>query len=134
MYIKSSAFVYTAEKDLSDVFEAVHGLREWKRLGLILGLLHTTLTNIETHRKDKPDDCMMDMLAAWLKQQDNVSQKGVPSWLVLQAALRRMGENELADRISTGGLGVHYSDGVCCEQVVSHEYRRKKRQMRGERK
>ena len=39
------------------------------------------------------------MLSAWLQQQDNVPQKGVPSWSVLRAALKRMGE---AGMISNG--------------------------------
>ena len=39
------------------------------------------------------------MISAWLQQQDNVSQKGVPSWNVLRAALKKIGENEMADKI-----------------------------------
>ena len=35
------------------------------------------------------------MLAAWLKRQDSVLKVGVPSWSVLQTALREIGENEL---------------------------------------
>ena len=41
------------------------------------------------------------MLAAWLQQQDNVIKKGIPSWTVLQTALWKIGENELADEITT---------------------------------
>ena len=83
-----------------DVLEIVHEVTDWKRLGLALGLRYQpTLTDIELHRHYKPDDCKMDMLSAWLKQQDMVSQKGDPSWPVLQAALRRIGENELANKI-----------------------------------
>ena len=78
--------------------ESLHGLTEWKRLGLALGLFYPTLESIEKDC-DRNDDCKMKMLAAWLRQQDSVSQKGVPSWSVLQAALRRVGENELASRI-----------------------------------
>ena len=87
-------------EDLLDVLEVVHDVTDWKKLGLALGLHYQpTLTDIETYRRCKPDDCKMDMLSAWLQQQDNVSQKGVPSWSVLRAALRRMGENELADKM-----------------------------------
>ena len=78
--------------------ESLHGLTEWKRLGLALGLFYPTLESIEKDC-DRNDDCKMKMLAAWLRQQDSVSQKGVPSWSVLRAALRRVGENELASRI-----------------------------------
>ena len=38
----------------------------------------------------------IQMLEAWLQQQDNVSEKGVPSWSVLRNALEKIGENELA--------------------------------------
>ena len=43
----------------------------------------------------------MEMIAAWLEKKDNVANKGVPSWLVLQAALRKIDENELADKITS---------------------------------
>ena len=81
------------------MLEAVRDLNDWKRLGLALGLCYHTIKHIETDRKEKPDDCKMDMLAAWLKQQDNVSRKGVPSWLVLKTTLKRMGENALAEKM-----------------------------------
>ena len=88
--------------DLADVLEIVLDVQDWSRLGMILGLLYQpTLTDIDTHRRGKQDDCKKDMLAAWLQQQDNVPQKGVPSWSVLRAALQRMGYHELANRIST---------------------------------
>ena len=81
-----------------DVLEVVESVSDWKRLGLTLGLLYQpTLTDIETYRRGKPDDCRIDMLSAWLQQKDNI---GVPSWSVLREALKRMGEHETADRIS----------------------------------
>ena len=85
--------------DVLDVVDCVSD--DWKRLGLTLGLLYRpTLTGIATYRREKPAECIKDMLTAWLEQQDNVSQRGgVPSWSVLRAALQRIGEHELADRI-----------------------------------
>ena len=92
--------IHTGTGDLVDVLEVVDSVSDWKRLGLTLGLLYQPiLTSIETFRHYKPDDCKIDMISAWLQQQDNVSQKGVPSWCVLKAALKRMGEHETADRI-----------------------------------
>ena len=79
--------------------ESLHVLTDWKRLGLALGLLYPTLESIEKDN-DKNDECKMKMLVAWLRQQDNVSQNGVPSWSVLGAALRRVGESGLAERIA----------------------------------
>ena len=56
-------------------------------LGLELGLLYPTLKRIKKEQHGDISDCMMEMLAAWLQQQDNVTSKGVPSWSVLQTAL-----------------------------------------------
>ena len=73
----------------------------WKDLGLALGLLHPTLQVIDKGQRGDINDCMREMLAAWLQQQDNVSHVGPPSWRVLQTALRKIGENEQANRIPT---------------------------------
>ena len=84
-----------------DVLEVVDSVSDWKRLGLTLGLLYKpTLNDIEIDRHYKQEDCRIDMLTAWLQQQDNVSQSGVPSWSVLRGALQRIGEHEIADRIN----------------------------------
>ena len=91
--------VPAAIDDLGDVYEAVHDVTDWKRLGLQLGLRYSTLTKIRSNQRDQIDDCKMEVLSAWLNQQDCVPQKGIPSWSVLRVALRRMGENELADKI-----------------------------------
>ena len=41
---------------------------QWKDLGLQLGLDYYSVLNvIEKDRREKVKDCMMDMLAAWLK-------------------------------------------------------------------
>ena len=94
-FVMSTAIVITVSQtgigDLVDVLEVVESVSDWKRLGLTLGLLlKPTLTDIETYRRGKPDDCKIDMLSAWLEQQDNVSQKGIPSWIVLRAALKKI--------------------------------------------
>ena len=92
--------IHTGTGDLVDVLEVVDSVSDWKRLGLTLGLLSKpTLSDIEIDRHYKQEDCRIDMLTAWLQQQDNVTQKGVPSWSVLKAALKRMGEHETADGI-----------------------------------
>ena len=87
----------TAVNDMRDVLAVIRDFNNWKELGLQLGLLYPSLTDIETYRQRKPDECRIDMLSAWLQGQDNV---GVPSWNVLRAALQSMGEHETADRIS----------------------------------
>ena len=90
--------LYTGIADLDDINGALKNLVDWFPLGLELGLYYPTLKKIE---KDygKTDRCVMEMIAAWLQQQDNVSKKGVPSWAVLQTALREIGEIQLSDEI-----------------------------------
>ena len=73
-------------------------LGHWKKLGLALGLLYPTLQKIERAQHDNMDDCMMEMLAAWLQQQYNVFLKGVPSWSVLRTALEE--KHQLASEIT----------------------------------
>ena len=83
------------------MLEIVQSVSDWKRLGLTLGLLyHPTLDDIETNRRGKPAECRIDMLSSWLQQHDDVLQNGIPSWNTLKAALKTIGENEIADRIS----------------------------------
>ena len=71
---------------------------DWKSLGLALGLLYTRLKMIENEKQGHIGECKMEMLAAWLQQQDDVPQKGVPTWPVLQAALKQIEEKQLAHR------------------------------------
>ena len=92
----------TAENDMCDVLEVIHDLNDWKELGLQLGLLFSSLERIDREKRGAISSCKMDMLSAWLRQQDDVSQRGVPSWSMLRAALLRMGEYEMASRIVSG--------------------------------
>ena len=91
--------LYTGIADLFRVQAFVKNVANWKDLGLALGLLYSTLQKIEKCESEEVDDCKREMLAAWLQQQDNVSQRGIPSWSVLQTALKIIGENELANEI-----------------------------------
>ena len=92
--------LYTGIDDLFAVRAVLKNVIKWKDLGLALGLIFPTLQKIDSEKHGNVDDCMMEMLAAWLKQQDNVKQRGVPSWGVLQTALKHIGENQLADEIT----------------------------------
>ena len=78
----------------------MNNLVDWKSLGVRLGLFLTTLVEIEVKHHGIVEHCKTEMLAAWLREQDNVQQRGSPSWSVLQAALRKMGENDIASEIS----------------------------------
>ena len=84
------------------MFAVIRGLNNWEELGLQLqlGLLYSSLERIDLEQRDRIAKCKLVMLSAWLQQQDNVIQKGVPSWSVLRAALQSIGEHETANRIS----------------------------------
>ena len=92
---------YADIADLAKVKRFLKNIHDWQSLGLELGLLYPTLKRIKKEQQGDINDCMMEMLAAWLQQQDSVSQHGVPSWSVLQTALVNLGENQLANEIST---------------------------------
>ena len=93
--------LYTDIADLFKVKVYLKSVVDWQSLGLALGLLYPTLEIIEKEQRGLVEQCKTKMLAAWLQQQDNVSQNGVPSWSVLRTALRSIGENELASSSSS---------------------------------
>ena len=95
--------LYTGIADLADVKRFLKNLMsDWFTLGLELGLLFPTLKKIDDEKRGDIERCKTEMLAAWLQQQDNISQVGFPSWGVLRRALRNIGEIELAkSKIST---------------------------------
>ena len=82
------------------MLDAVNDLNDWMNLGLKLGLRYPTLQRVSEEQRENISKCKLKMMVAWLQQQDNVTQKGVPSWSVLRVALQSMGEHETADRIS----------------------------------
>ena len=91
--------LYTGIDDMFEIKMALKNLTDWQSLGLALGLLYPSLEKIEEEQRGVIEKCKTKMTAAWLQQQDNVSKKGVPSWAVLQTALREIGEIQLADEI-----------------------------------
>ena len=121
-YIIVSVYVLvTAENDLCDVFAVIRGLVNWEELGLQLGLLYLTLKRINIEQRGIISSCKLEMLSAWLQRQDNVVQKGVPSWSVLRTALQSMGEHETADRISNWWWVVSTSLWVCVVPLIQEQ-------------
>ena len=88
--------LYTGVGDLFEVKMFLKSVVDWQGLGLALGLLYPTLKRIKKEQHGDINDCMMEMIEAWLQQQDSVREKGVPSWTVLRKALSKIGEKELA--------------------------------------
>lgn len=101
VYSCSYLLTTVATRDLREVYEVVHEVTDWKTLGLELGLYQFTLERISVENHGKINDCKKGMLSAWLRQQDGVSEIGVPSWSVLQDALGKIGEKELASRLAS---------------------------------
>ena len=111
--------VPTGSNDLCDVLAEINQLNKWIELGLQLGLLLPTLERIDLEQRGKISKCKIDMVSAWLQQQDNVSQKGVPSWNVLRAALKKIGENEMADKIVSEPNHVPWYFNTVCVYMCS---------------
>ena len=91
--------LYTGIDDMFEIKMALKNLTDWQSLGLAMGLLYPSLEKIEEEQRGVIEKCKTKMIASWLQQQDNVSKKGVPSWAVLQTALREIGEIQLSDEI-----------------------------------
>ena len=96
----SSTPLYTGIDDLAKIKMALKNFNNWQSLGLELGLLYPTLKRIEEEQRGVIEKCKTEMLAAWLQQQDNVAEKGVPCLVVLKKALRNIAEYKLASEIN----------------------------------
>ena len=86
-------------KDLVHVNNALKKVHDWKELGLQLRIHFPTMKRIESEKRGNIGECMMEMLAAWLNQEDDVLEVGIPSWSILRTALKEMGENAVASHI-----------------------------------
>ena len=67
---------------------------ELHNLGMALGLSYTRLTEM----KNYPTFCA-DMVAAWISKLDFVQTRGMPTWRNLVTALRKVGQNGIANKI-----------------------------------
>ena len=80
-------------------------------LGLVLGLRQTKLKTL----KDS-DSFLDDAISAWLRKEDQVTEKGDPSWTVLVNALKhpRVGQSGIADKIAKD------KGGLCYKTLINH--------------
>ena len=71
-------------------------------LGLVLGLRQT-----KTKALMNSPTFLDDVITAWLRKEDQVTEKGEPSWTVLVNALkhRRVGQTGIAKTIANNHLG-----------------------------
>ena len=97
------SFTYTAYEDHFEVTEYLLDLKEADihHLGLALGLYYDRLKS-----GSGSETFLDDMIDAWLKKEDSVIKRGVPTWETLVKALRhrRVNQTEVADRIETEKL------------------------------
>ena len=62
----------------------------WQSFGLQLGLYQPTLNDIDTKNRGDPTKCILDCLAAWLKGEDKVKERGGSTWSTLASALNKI--------------------------------------------
>lgn len=93
--------------DINDLGEVLNVLQRnhysgvsYYQLGLHLGLLDRTLQIIATDYR-KTNDRLLQCIRAWLCKDDKVEQKGSPTWTILKEALRKIGENAVANGIES---------------------------------
>ena len=92
------------EKDLLSITDYLLDMEKSHiyNLGLVLGLKQTKVKTL----KDS-DTFLDDIITAWLRKEDQVTEKGEPSWTVLVNALkhRRVGQIGIAKTIANNHLG-----------------------------
>ena len=94
----------SGEKDLLDITDYLLDMDKSHiyNLGLVLGLRQTKVKTL----KDSAT-FLDDVITAWLRKEDQVVEKGEPSWTVLVNALkhRRVGQTGIAKTIANIHLG-----------------------------
>ena len=87
-------------KEIVDALKQVHfPNHKWFPLGLQLGLLSSTLKDIEANHRDDVGRCLQECLTLWLSKADKVTESGGPTWDSLASALHKIGENFGAEKI-----------------------------------
>ena len=88
---------------MKDIIEALKQClfpsHRWSPLGLQLGLLQPTLSDIRAKYRDDPENCLQECLTLWLSKADKVTESGGPTWDSLASALHKIGENFGAEKI-----------------------------------
>lgn len=90
-------------KDLDKVIKGLQRLQfafsEWRELGLQLGLYDSTIKDIDEECRGVPKKCLPECLAAWLREEDKVRDKGAPSWTALAQGMDDIGNHRIAAEI-----------------------------------
>ena len=103
-FFDHSILTSLGEKDLLDITDYLLDMEKSHiyNLGVVLGLKQTKVKTL----KDS-DTFLDDVITAWLRKEDRVTEKGEPSWTVLVNALkhRRVGQTGIAKAIANNHLG-----------------------------
>lgn len=102
LFLMPSASTISGDEDLIDVTDYLLTMDssthlEIYHLALVLGLSQSRVKGM----MESPT-FLDDVIAAWLRREDQVSKRGVPTWENLVKALRhpRLKQNEIADKIA----------------------------------
>ena len=89
------------KKDLVDITDHLLDMEKTHiyNLGLVLGLKQTKVKSLMDSTT-----FLDDVIAAWLRKEDQVMENGEPSWTALIKALRhpRVGQTGIANKIKRG--------------------------------
>ena len=98
--------------NLKDIIEALKKSlfpsHRWSPLGLQLGLLQPTLSDIRAKYRDDPESCLQECLTLWLSKADKVTESEGPTWDSLATALNKIDENFTAEKIKEFGEEVEF--------------------------
>ena len=75
------------------------GRQNWQAFGLEAGLDYNTLKAIGADNPRDVDACFRECVASWLRRQDNVDVKGMPTLLRLADIVEETGDKAAADEI-----------------------------------
>ena len=112
--VASYSTLTSGESDLVDITNYLLFMEKTHiySLGLVLGIRQTKLKAL----KDS-DSFLDDTISAWLRKEDQVTEKGEPSWTVLVDALKhpRVGQSGIADKIAKDKRGL-------CDKTLINKY------------
>ena len=103
-------------RDLNEVIALLerhhYSKASYYQLGLRLLLYDNTLRSIEQEHRGQVERCFTECLASWLRKADGVKNSTIDT---LTTALRRMGENAVADDINR-----ERQSEMCCFKFLYH--------------
>ena len=93
----------TGISDHSDVLQLLQKCEfystRWSDLGLSLGLHKSLLEAIKGKHHNNPDCCLSECISHWLLRNDDVDNRGGPTWHLLSDSLRTINEVAVADKL-----------------------------------